>query len=176
RRVLMNRLRSFRVFYLTALIILASCFAAIFGYAYQTPQKIAASKSGSSSTVSLGLLYVLPNPVTGGTTATAHITLSSPAPAGGVIISLYSSSSMARVPQTVTIYQNATSASFSVRTKIPSVPTNVTLFAFYGGLRTTAVLTVLPQPTAVTLSSVTVNPTGVSGGNSSQGTVNLSGA
>jgi hypothetical protein len=123
----------------------------------------------------LSSLSVNPTSTVGGTSATGTATLTAAAPAGGAVVSLSSSNSaVAAVPATVTIAAGATSASFAVTTSSVAADTTVTLTGTYSGATQTATLTVTPPPPAASLQSVTVNPTSVTGGASSQGTVTLS--
>ena len=124
------------------------------------------------------LLSVALNPmsVTGGTSSTGTVTLSGPAPSGGAAVNLSSSSSAATVPASVPVTYGASSATFTVTTSAVSASTPVTITASYAGATTTASLTVMPQTSSPTLSSVALNPTSVTGGTqTSTGTVTLSG-
>jgi hypothetical protein len=131
-----------------------------------------------SATSTLSALSLNPTSVTGGASSTGTVTLSGPAPSGGAVVSLSSNNTnAARVPASVTVAAGATSASFTVSTSAVSATTTVTITAVYAGTTRTASLTVNPgTPPPVTLSSLTLNPTTVTGGTqSSTGTVTLSG-
>jgi len=133
---------------------------------------------GSSTTaVSLSSLTMNPASVTGGNSSTGTVTLSEPAPTGGAQVALSSSNTtVARVPASATVAAGATSATFTVTTSAVSASTAVAISATYAGAGKTASLTVQPAaPPTVTLGSLTLNPTNVIGGNSSTGTVTLSG-
>jgi len=133
---------------------------------------------GSSTTaVSLSSLAVNPASVTGGNSSTATVTLSGPAPTGGAQVALSSNNTTAaRVPASVTVAAGATIATFTVSTSVVSASTAVTISAAYAGTSKTASLTVqTAAPPAIRLSSLSLNPTSVVGGNSSTGTVTLSG-
>jgi len=94
--------------------------------------------------VTLQSLTISPTSVWGGSTATGTVTLSGPAPAGGVVVQLRSSSSRASVPSTVTVPAGATSARFTIQTRStfwPFVET-VTITATYNGVSRSAQLTV----------------------------------
>lgn len=129
---------------------------------------------------SLASLSLNPTTVTGGTqSSTGTVTLSGAAPSGGAVVSLSSSNTgAARVPASVTVAAGATSASFTVSTSVVTTSTAVTISASYGGTTKTSTLTVNPAaPPPITLSSLSLNPTSVTGGTqSSTGTVTLSGA
>jgi peptidoglycan/xylan/chitin deacetylase (PgdA/CDA1 family) len=113
-----------------------------------------------------------PSSVTGRTDSVGTVTLTSPAPAGGAIVTLASSNSAtASVPSSVTIAQGATSATFNITTAAVSASTSVTITVSYGGVSQTATLTVAPPA----LSSVSLSPTSVTGGSAPQGTVTLTG-
>ncbi|HZM76516.1 MAG TPA: hypothetical protein VFC19_12360 [Candidatus Limnocylindrales bacterium] len=116
---------------------------------------------------------VNPTSVPGGTPATGTITLGSPAPPGGVAVSLSSSlPGTVSVPAIVTVPAGATSASFTANTFPGSFTTTAQLAATLGGTTLFAALTVTPS-SSTTLTALTVSPTSVTGG-SSTGTVTLS--
>ncbi len=119
---------------------------------------------------------VNPTAVTGGNPSTGTVTLSSPAPSGGTVVSLSSNQpGAASVPASVTVAAGATTASFTITT-FPSAGTTVQLAATLGTSTVFAALGVNPPPASPALSAVSVNPTSVVGGNSSTGTVTLSAA
>ena len=130
----------------------------------------------TSGPATLSALSLNPTSTVGGSSSTGTATLTATAPSGGAVVSLSSSNSAAAVPATVTIAAGATSASFEVTTSTVPANTAVTLTGVYGGTTRTAALTVTPVPPAASLQSVTMNPTSVTGGASSQGTVTLSSA
>ena len=134
--------------------------------------------SSVPASLSLSSLSLNPTSVTGGNSSTGTVTLSGPAPTGGAQVALSSSNTTAaRVPASVTVAAGATSASFTVSTSAVAASTTVTISAAYGAATRSASLTVTPAPPPPpTLSSLTLNPTSVTGGNSSTGTVTLSGA
>ena len=127
--------------------------------------------------VTLSSVGVNPTSVTGGSSSTGTVTLSAPAPSYGTTVNLSSSSATAAtVPASVTVAAGATSATFTVGTSAVTTSTSVTITASYAGATKTTSLTVLPAQASPTLSSVTLNPTTVTGGaQSSTGTVTLSG-
>jgi len=92
--------------------------------------------------VTLQSLTISPTSVWGGSTATGTVTLSGPAPAGGVVVQLRSSSSRASVPSSVTIPAGATSARFTIQTRSAFSITTVTITATYNGVSRSAQLTV----------------------------------
>ncbi len=116
-------------------------------------------------------LALNPTTVVGGTSSTATVTLNNPAPSGGVVVNLSSSNTAAaQVPATITIGAGATTATFTVTTASVITDASLTISAILG---TTQNATFTVRTAA--LSSVTLNPTSVSGGNNSTGTLTLSG-
>ncbi len=132
-------------------------------------------------------LTLNPASVPGGSGSTGTVTISGPAPSGGLVVTLSSGAttsgpasrpgltgsilqSTVSVPQQVTIPTGATMASFPVTTKSVATSTGVPIVAARGIFVTkTATLTVLPPGVA---SLVVI--TGVIGGASTTGTVTLS--
>ena len=114
---------------------------------------------------------VNPAAVTGPTSATGTVTLNTPAPSGGAVVTLSSSNTgAAQVPASVTVAANATTATFTVATNTVSTNTLVTISATYGSTQNTIVTVNAPV-----VSSVAVSPASVQGGASALGTVSLSG-
>jgi len=134
--------------------------------------------SSAAPSLSLSSLSLNPTSVTGGNSSTGTVTLSGPAPSGGAQVMLSSSNTAAAsVPSSVTVVAGATSASFPVSTSAVAASTTVSISAIYSGVTRSTTLTVTPAPPPPpTLSSMTLSPTSVTGGNSSTGTVTLSGA
>jgi len=125
--------------------------------------------------VSLGSLAVNPTSVVGGQSSTGTVTLSGPAPSGGVAVTLSSTQpAVASVPPSVTVGAGTTSLSFLISTTAVAASTPVGITASSNGTSKTATLTVTPPPLP-TLSSLTLNPSKVTGGSSATGTVTLSG-
>ncbi|HEY3161196.1 MAG TPA: hypothetical protein VGJ78_19660 [Vicinamibacterales bacterium] len=139
------------------------------------PSRVTASVTVNPSVnVWVTSLALSPSTVTAGTSSTGTVTLNAPAPSGGATVQL-SSMSPATVPPTVTVPGGATTATFTVGTTSVSATTQAKLWAV---LNTTwgAVLTVTPGAAgAPSLSTLSLSPTTVTGGTSSQGTVTLSG-
>ncbi len=127
--------------------------------------------SVQTNTPALSALSVSPTSVAGGNTSRGTVTLSAAAPSGGAVISLSDNSSAASEPATVTVPGGSTSATFTITTTPVAISTPVTISASYGGVTKTATLTVTPPA----LSALSLNPTSVRGGSTSQGTVRLSG-
>jgi hypothetical protein len=124
--------------------------------------------------IALSGLTLSPSTVSGGGSSQGTVTLSSAAPAGGIVISFVSNNNAATVPASVTIPQGSSSATFNVSTSAVTGTTIGDIVAIYNYVIRTAPLTVTAG-SAVTLSDVSVNPSQVIGGTSSQGTVTLSG-
>jgi uncharacterized repeat protein (TIGR03803 family) len=87
-------------------------------------------------------IALAPFSLAGGQSSTGTVTLSGPAPSGGAVITLSSSSSVASVPATVAVPAVATSASFTVSTTRVKRTTAVKLTASYNGASVSAKLTV----------------------------------
>src|SRR6185295_1177390 len=120
----------------------------------------------------LGLSSLVVNPPTviAGTQSQGIITLSGPAPAGGLVVSLTSSATnLATVPPAVTIPAGSTSTTFPIQT-IPAQTGPVTITANLAGVSQSA------QLNLVRLVSVAVNPPTIGPGQATTGTLTLSGA
>ena len=113
-----------------------------------------------------------PTSVRGGNPSTGTVTLSGQAPVGGAMVTLSSSNTAAAtVPASVTVAAGATTATFTVTTSPVASNTSVRISATYRSTTQRATLTV----NAPTMSSLTLSPASVQGGNSSTGTVTLNG-
>jgi hypothetical protein len=123
--------------------------------------------------VGLAGLTLSTNAVTGGTSVTGNTTLTGPAPSGGVVITLRSSGSAAVVPATVTVPAGQSSVVFAVTTSVITSIQTVTITATYAGVTQSAALTI--NVPAVTLASLSLSSSSVTGGTSVTGTVRLSG-
>jgi hypothetical protein len=139
--------------------------------------EVSSSAPAPPPSPTLSSLSLNPTSVTGGNSSTGTVTLSEAAPAGGATVALSSSNTAAAtVPPSVTVAAGATSATFTVSTSAVAASTTVTIFATYSGATTSASLTVTPAPPPPpTLSSLTLYPESVFGGQSSTGTVTLTG-
>ncbi len=140
---------------------------------YGTTQTAALTVNPASSPT-LASITVSPATVTGGNNTTGTVTLSAAAPTGGSAVTLSSNNAAAQVPASVTVAAGATIATFNIVTTTVSASTQVTISATYG-TTLTAALTVNPA-SLPTLTSVTVSPVTVTGGNNTTGTVTLSAA
>jgi hypothetical protein len=114
-----------------------------------TMGNITASFSGVTKTVNVtiqpaALMSVTLNPsnILGGSTAVGKVTLTGPAPAAGLVVTLTSSQSLqAKVPSKLIIPSGARSATFNVTTTSVSRKTVVTIAASFGGVTKSAALT-----------------------------------
>ena len=115
-------------------------------------------------------LYLTPTTVIGGCgTSAGKVVLTGWAPAGGAVVSLSNTNSMAVVPSTVTVPAGTDRTTFTVATK--TVTSNVvgSVTASYGGHSQTLNLTVRP----VRVKTLTLSPNPAAGGATVNGTVTL---
>jgi hypothetical protein len=131
-----------------------------------------AAKSISVPAGVLSAVSVNPTAVNGGTNVTGTVTLGSPAPTGGIVVTLASNNAAAAVPATVTVAAGASTATFTVTTTSVNAAATATITATAGAVTKTATLTINQAP--VTFSALSLNPASVRGGVSSTGTVTLS--
>ena len=111
---------------------------------YGGVNKIAIVNVQPAVTPTLSALALQPRQVYGGQGSTATITLSAPAPAGGVVVRLGSSNAaIAALPASVTVAAGASSASFIVATANPRRKTSVIISATLGPKVVSAALSVL---------------------------------
>ena len=90
-------------------------------------------------------ISISPDQVQGGTTTTGTVTVDSPAPAGGVIVSLSSSNTdWATVPDTVTIPEGQQSNTFSITTYAVTQSSTATIYATLNKVQVNETLTVTP--------------------------------
>jgi hypothetical protein len=93
--------------------------------------------------VSLTSVSLNPTTVAGGHKSTGTVTLSGPAPAGGVTISLTSNNTfIGTVPASVVVPAGSTTATFAVSTRSFLITWQVVITASYNGTSKTATLTV----------------------------------
>jgi len=119
---------------------------------------------------SLSAVTLNPTTVTGGSSSTGTVTLNAPAPSAGTVVSLASSSADATVPASVTVASGQTSATFTITTTSYQGTVDATITA-RASVSQSAVLTIV----APALNGLSLNPTTVTGGSSSTGTVTLNG-
>ena len=131
----------------------------------------------ATAAASLSAVSVNPTSVVGPTSSTGTATLTAAAPSGGALVTLSSSNpAVASAPASVTVAAGASSASFSVTTSAVSANTSVTFTATYNATSRTSTLTVTPVPPPASLNALALNPSSVTGGNTSQGSVTLTSA
>jgi len=127
-------------------------------------------------TVGVTSLTLSPSTVAAGSSSTGTVTLSGPAPASGAVVQL-SGASPATLPSNVTVPAGATSATFTVGTTSTASTKQSTIYALlnttWGAVLTVTAGTGTPAPT---LSSISLSPSSVVGGNTSQGTATLTSA
>jgi hypothetical protein len=90
----------------------------------------------------LASLSLNPTSVSGGKESVGTVKIGSPAPRGGLVISLSSSVSSASLPKSVTIPAGATSATFTIRTTKVSSTTSAAITATANGASKSATLTI----------------------------------
>jgi len=110
-----------------------------------------------------------PTTVRGGTSSTGMVALTGKAPKGGMMVSLSSSSGVAKVQSTILIPAGASSQIFTVKTKGVTSQTMATITATVGAVSLTKTLTINP----VDLKSLRLSPGTIRGGFSSTGTVTI---
>ena len=138
------------------------------------PQNVGGNEGFIVKMVAPALVSVALNPatVTGGAGSTGTVKLSAPAPAGGAVVTLTSGNiNAATVPASVTVAAGATTATFAITTKVVTAGKVATITATYDGLSKAVGLVVNPL-----LGSLTLNPSVLTGGAGSTGTVTLTAA
>ena len=139
--------------------------------------KLTASLGSVSKTAALGikapvliLFGIAPTSVMGGTIINATVTLNSPAPSAGTVVSLSSDSTFALVPASVTVPAGAKLGKFTITSKAVGTSSSAVISATLGSVTKTAFLAVLPP----SLSALSVSPASLYGGATSVATVTLS--
>jgi hypothetical protein len=117
----------------------------------------------------LSAVTVSPASVIGSDSATGTVTLDSPAPAGGAIVSLSDDIAATTLPASVTVPEGATSANFTITTVYVGATQSGTVTATYQGESRTASVTVRP----VGVSALTIIPNPVEGGKKATAQVTL---
>ena len=120
------------------------------GVGFITSATITAGFNGGSETATLTInppilasVAVSPKAVVGGQNSTGTVTLSGPAPVGGIVVSLTSNQGIATVPATVTVASGKSTAVFTIKTKTTKVQATAMISAFLGAVITTANLTIM---------------------------------
>jgi hypothetical protein len=91
--------------------------------------------------LTLSSLTLSSSSVVGGNAVQGRVTLSAAAPSA-TVVNLASSNAAATVPASVTVAAGATSASFTVTTAVVSVATSATISGTFGGVTSSATLTI----------------------------------
>lgn len=127
-------------------------------------------------TAALSTVSLNPTTVQGGTSSSATVTLTAPAPSAGAVVSLSSNNtSAATVPASLTVPSGSTNATFSVTTSTVGSTASAVIGATYAGVTRSATLTVTgtSPPSAPTLASISLGPTSVQGGSTASTTAIL---
>jgi subtilisin family serine protease len=146
---------------------------------FDTTRGISVTYGGDTRTANLTLhayiglhtFSVSPTEVEGGSNVLGSVRLTAPAPPSGANIVLSSSSSVLIPPASVGIAGGQTVATFNIATRDVGAIYTRTLTARYNNVTKYANITIRP---AVRLSSLTLSPTTVRGGESTTGTVLIS--
>jgi len=123
------------------------------------------------NTVSISQVAVQPASVVGGNDAVGTVTLDSPAPSGGDVVTLAANDGSTVVPALITIKPGALSASFSISTNPVAVTTVSKISATSGGFTVSYSFVVQPP----SLTGISITPASILGGAPTTGTVTLSG-
>jgi len=112
-----------------------------------------------------------PSSVTGGFSTPGMVTLQSPAPVGGTVVTLMSANPLVSVPATVTVLANATTAVFTASTLVTGIDTNVVVTGTTDALSVVGTLRVL-APRVLSIAFPSSSPVG---GTTITGTIKLTG-
>src|SRR6185503_7782144 len=127
--------------------------------------------------VSLSGLTLSPTSAQGGVSVQGTVTLSTSAPTDGIAVALSNGDpSLAGMPTSIIVPAGASQASFTITTTPVSISTTIAFSAVYAGVKKTALLTLQPGIVSAALSSLSLSPTSVLGGDGSQATVTLTAA
>jgi len=148
-----------------------------------TQVTITAMHATTTKTATLSVLHpsgnyvssvnITPPFIAGGTGASGTVTLAFPSSDhGGSDVVLASSNAALSVPASVKVNPNATTSAFTIATSAVTVPVPVTVTASYGGVIQRMNVIVAPE-NAVTMASLTIAPTRVTGGTPAMATVTL---
>jgi hypothetical protein len=111
---------------------------------YSSVSKTAALTITPSAAVALSAVSVNPASLTTGLSSTGTVTLSTAAPAGGIVVELWTTGTVAFVPDQVTIGAGSTTGTFTITTNYTTSTLQDTVTAFYNGASKTASITVTP--------------------------------
>jgi len=112
-------------------------------------------------TTEVASLTLSPNNIEGGETSTGTITLTNPAPVGGINVTLQDTSSIVTPPPFVSFAAGETTKSFTITTKEIASNSNCTITARYDASKKTATLLIKPTQKIVTMTAL---PSSVTGG------------
>ena len=130
------------------------------------------SGTGNNGPPTLLSFVCNPNPVEGGQTTTGIVTLSGPAPAGGLLVTITTANSALAYPRsTIVIPEGQVTTTFAIPTVAVQTQTTVTL-SVSAGVATRSVALVLMPPSIGDL-TLSLNPDTVDGGDDSTGTVTI---
>ena len=144
---------------------------------YGTVYKLTPNPSGGAcGGAALASVAFNPATVPAGSTSQGTVTLTAPAPSGGASVGLVSDNSFGLVPPTMTVAAGATSGSFTFTAKSGVLSdTPVTVTANLGNSSVQGTVTITPG-SAVSLASISLNPSTVRAGSNFSGTVTLGAA
>ena len=125
---------------------------------------------GPSGPPALSSVSVHPSTITGGHSVTGTVSLTAPAPVGGVSVALGGAPSAINVPASVVVPATQSSASFAISTTPVGTTTVGSISASYHGVVQSTAVTVTPPA----LTSLRISPSTVVGGTTVTGTVTLS--
>jgi hypothetical protein len=117
---------------------------------------------------------VTPTVVPGGDNVTATVTLSSPAPAGGITASVTAdvpADISSPLPVLITVPQGQTTQTAVITTAIVATQSTVNLTGSIGGVSQTVAVTL--TPISIAIQSLTLSPTEIGAGGTSTGTITL---
>jgi hypothetical protein len=115
------------------------------------------SAQGSSNSVAVRSLTCNPASFTKAGNAACTVVLDAPAPTGGVILGLSSSSATVKVPADVTVPSNSSSASFTANITAVSGALDVTLTGTIDGTSSSFILQLNPSGAILTVSSSNIS-------------------
>jgi hypothetical protein len=87
---------------------------------------------------------VNPNSIHSGQSSTGTVTLTSPAPAGGKVISLGANSFQITIPSSVTVPAGAKTATFTIKALTVGAAENVRVYAWFNGQGVRTTLKLVP--------------------------------
>ena len=106
-------------------------------------------------------LTLSPTEVLEGSTSTGTVTLTGPAPAGGLVVLSSGNATAATVPESVTVAGGGTSATFTIQAGTTAGSSSSVITASAGGVSRSATLTV--NSNNPTLSNLSLSPLSVEG-------------